>query len=128
MMRWQEFKTHIEITAGGKLTLADYHALMPTLNRVMHEHDHPPFLVILDDFEGWSELRAFWTDIKIGFKYLDNMGPIALIGENKLEKWVMSIAGKLFSTPMKYFEKGQEQEALTWIKNQDMRLRYEDAG
>jgi hypothetical protein len=128
MIRWQEFKTHIEITAGGKLTLADYHAMMPTLNRVMREHDRPSFLVILDDFEGWYELRAFWLDIRIGFKYLDELGPIALIGENKLEKWVMSIASKLFSAPMKYFEKGQEQEALSWIKNQDMRLRYENVG
>ncbi len=72
-------------------------------------------LVVLDAFEGW-EPGAGWNDLTFYVHHGDNLGRIAIVGD---ERWrghaLMFAAADLRKAPVEYFAPEAMSEALSWL-------------
>lgn len=102
------------IKAVGKLTDADYRALIPPLEAIMVEHGSFKLFADLEEFDGWEWLAA-WDDFAFGLKHWNNIEKIALIGTARWEELAAKIADKLMPSEVRFFPLAERANALTWI-------------
>lgn len=108
--------------AMGKLTDADYHYFLPELTSLIDSYGPISLLIELEDFHGW-EAKAAWDDFKFGKDHDKDFIKIAIIGENRWQKW-MSIIGNafgsaFFETKVRTFLREDFQDAWDWLRESD---------
>lgn len=106
----------LTITAGGKLTKDNYDRLLPELEQMLEKHGKLRFYIKLEDFSGF-EIGALWEDIKFDYKYKNQYGKTAIIGNKKWEEWGTKISKIFFDSEMKFFYEDQKDEAWNWINS-----------
>jgi len=106
----------IAIKASGKLTDADYQSFLPQLNTFIDSSETPVSILIeLEDFHGWDK-KAAWDDFEFGMKSEDDIERIAIVGENRWQKWMTIIGNAFTSTEMRYFSRDELSEAWSWLR------------
>jgi len=85
------------------------------LLKILESHDHYNLYVIYeDDFEGWSEDAA-----ALSFKCISAISPkarkAAYVNAPDSRHLLMKIVQPLTHLQVRYFESGEEKEALDWI-------------
>ncbi len=105
------------VKASGKLTDADYQQFLPKLNEFIDSSEEPVSLLLeLEDFHGWDR-QAAWDDFKFGMKNEDDIARVAIVGENRWQKW-MTVLGDAFSSiDMRYFNKEELSDAWSWLRS-----------
>ncbi len=72
-------------------------------------------LVILEDFQGW-ERGENWADITFAVEHDNDMGKIALVGDESWKELAVVFLRKPFRKfPTEYFTHAQLERARAWI-------------
>lgn len=103
----------LEVKASGKLSAQDYHEFEPAVERLM-DGGKIKILFEMHDFHGW-DLGATWEDIKFATKHCRDVERIAMVGDQKWEKWMSMICKPFTMSKIRYFEDGEQSEARQWL-------------
>lgn len=108
----------LAIEASGKLTPEDYEQmLIPQLNELFAAHKKLRIMIVFaDDFACWSSPEAMWDDAKIGLQHPNDFERIALVGAPDWVQWGMKIYSLFVHGAVKSFPRGDEKEAMAWLK------------
>jgi hypothetical protein len=104
----------LTITANGRITKEDYEQLLPELEELLNKHDSLRFYIELENLSGF-EIGALWKDVKFDFKYKNQYGRTAIVGEKKWEEWGTKISRMFFDSEMKFFYEDQSDDAWNWV-------------
>jgi hypothetical protein len=106
---------------GGKLTDDDYReTLVPELEQAVERWGKINLLLEMEDFYGW-DAHALWDDFKVGLKYKDAIGRIAMVGDRTWEEWMTKLLKYFVKAEVKYFEHARDHRAWIWLREQDER-------
>lgn len=101
--------------ATEKLKRKDYEKLLPLLINVLKQSDKIRWYFETENFKGW-DLKTFWEDVKFDIKYAGNFEKIAMVGEKKWQDLMTGIMKPFTKAEIKFFELGESDIALGWIK------------
>lgn len=101
-----------EIDVRGKLTRADYEALLPQLEEAIDQHGKLRVLIKLDDFHGWTP-SALADELRFDIRHRNAFDRIAIVGDSTLEKLGTKLSAPFFSGETRYFE--NEASAREWV-------------
>jgi hypothetical protein len=87
------------------------------LQAIIAQYDHYSLFVVYDEaFEGWSEEAA-----DLSFKCISAISPkarkAAYLNAPDYRHLLMKMVQPLTHLEVRYFDSGQEQEALNWLKD-----------
>ena len=106
---------YLRIRTSGRLTAADYHAALPEIETAMDRLAGPArFLVRLEDFRGW-EFGALWEELRFDIRRGDDIGRVAVVGENKAQEWASKFSSIFFNADVRYFARDEEGAAKAWL-------------
>lgn len=106
----------VGIRAGGKLTEADYKAILPELEALFREHGTLDVLFFADEtFEGW-DMEAAWEDASFGFAHVSDFRRLALVGAPDWVVWCVRLSAFLFKGEVRIFDAGEIDAAWRWIR------------
>jgi len=104
----------IEVRLSGKLTTEAYEKLVPIVDAQIKEFGKVRFLVILEDFHGWT-LGAMWEDTKFDLAHWRDIEKLAIVGETKWEEGMAVFCKPFTSAKIKYFDHAKLDDARKWI-------------
>lgn len=104
----------VYVHVSGKLDRDDYRAFEQAFDEMLERRNRVRMLITLDDFEGWTAAAA-WEDLKFDVKHFSSIERIAVVGEESWEKWVTVLFEPFTLAEMRYFDKGDEADARTWL-------------
>lgn len=58
-----------------------------------------------------------WKELKYDIKHRKDFGPMVVLGETALQKWMTKFSSVFFPAEIKYFDKRKEHEARQWIES-----------
>ena len=108
-------KNIIDVTVSGILTKKDYESFMPDMERAIEQHGLVRLLFRMTDFHGW-EIGAAWEDLKFDVKHHADIVKIAMVGENRWEKWMASLCKPFTKAQVQYFPAEKLDQAQEWIR------------
>ena len=103
------------IHVSGKLAKEDYDVLVPEVERLIGKYGKLRMLFDMHDFHGW-EAAALWEDTKFAFKHYADIERLALIGEKKWQKGMMTFCKPFTKAEIRYFERDHADEARVWLR------------
>ena len=107
--------TCIGFKATGKVAVADYEKILPRLDKAIEAHGKISLVVVLEGFEGWSELDAAKADFQFGKTEYRDVERCAFVSDKKWYKWMVKIMDPFTRrTEEAYFELSQLQDAWDW--------------
>jgi hypothetical protein len=105
----------IYVRAEGRLTDADYKALLPELEAAIRDHGPIRLHVDMTAFEGWSP-RAAWDDLVFGLKHWNDFERLALIGDKRWEDIAAKAVDALTKGEARRFPATERAAARAWIE------------
>ncbi len=112
-------ETCLGFKISGKVTAADYDALLPKLDEAIAAHGKINLLVLIEDFdfEGFDAAKA---DFNFGTHQYRQVEKAAFVSDKKWLEWSIKIMDPFTRrTKEKNFEPEQLQEAWAWILAED---------
>ena len=100
---------------SGKLSHADYQALLPRLEELIKAHGRISVLLELVDFRGW-DLDAARDEFHFGMQHQDDFERIAIVGRGALQHWIALMAKPFTSADVQFFKQDQLGEAWDWLR------------
>jgi hypothetical protein len=104
----------MEIHLNGTLTKEDYVRFVPDTEEMIRQHEKINMLIMMDDFHGW-DAGALWEDIKWDAKHFNHVERIAVVGDQKWQKWMTAFCKPFTTAKVRYFDHGQVPEARGWL-------------
>lgn len=104
----------MEIHLNGTLTKEDYARFVPDTEEMIRQHEKINMLIMMDDFHGW-DAGALWEDIKWDAKHFNHVERIAVVGDQKWQKWMTTFCKPFTTAKVRYFDHGQVPEARAWL-------------
>lgn len=104
----------IEVRLTGKLTKEAYEKLVPVVDEQIKEFGKVRFLVILEDFHGWT-MGALWEDTKFDLAHWRDIEKLAIVGETKWEEGMAAFCKPFTTAKIKYFDHAKLEDARKWI-------------
>lgn len=104
----------LEVRLTGKLTKEAYEKMVPVVDAQIQEFGSVRFLVILEDFHGWT-LGAMWEDTKFDLKHWKDIEKLAIVGETKWEEGMATFCKPFTMAKIKYFPHDKLDDARKWI-------------
>lgn len=99
---------------NGTLTGDDYAGVVPTIERLIGEHDKVRMLVRFDQLTG-VEPEAVWEDFKLG-RHIRDFGRMAIVADRE---WIRRFAGMMSAVapmPVRHFPLADEDAAWRWLR------------
>lgn len=103
------------VRVSDKLEKEDYEQFLPKIEQLIKQHGKIRILFEMEDFSGW-EAGALWEDIKFDAKHFNDIERIAMVGEKIWQKGMSKFCKPFTTAEIRYFDKGQSDEALIWLK------------
>ena len=113
----------VRITVSGKLTAEDYKQFVPEVECLIEEQGKIRILFEMNEFHGWK-LGALWEDLKFDLKHFRDIERIAMIGDKAWEHGMATFCRPFTTAKIRYFEKGQEDQARQWLEEQSQHERF----
>ena len=111
----QSTETCIGFKVSGKVSAADYESLLPRLDEAIDAQGAINLVVVLEGFEGWSELDAAKADFRFGTTEYRSVERCAFVSDKEWHKWVIKLMDPLTRrTDEQFFEPSQIKEAWSW--------------
>ena len=107
----------IVATASGKLTLEDFVHFVPIFKSMAQEKPKIPMLIDAREMEGY-EAGALWDDLKFDFTDRSEIGPMAIVGDERWKEWGTKLSKPLFKSEMRHFSSDRMVEAKEWLRSQ----------
>lgn len=107
------------ISATGVMQPQDFKRYFeePFLDRVARNGFCNVYLKFEDDFQGWS-LEAADVSFRFITSNATSVRRLAYVNAPDSRRLLMAMMRPVTDTELKYFESGQEREALEWLKRQ----------
>lgn len=104
----------VVVKVSGTLHKEDYDRFVPAFDRLRRERGPVRLLIELDDFRGW-DLPGLWEDLRFDTTHQDDMGRVAVVGENVWQEWGTRLSTPFFKAEMRYFDHDRSAEARAWL-------------
>ena len=104
---------HVKVT--GTLQESDYEQFVPVVEGIIKTHGKVRVLVEMTDFEGW-DFKGLWEDIKFDAKHFNDIERVAMVGEEKWQKWMTSFCKPFTTAEVRFFPPDQLEEAKAWVE------------
>lgn len=101
-------------TAVGELDEADYHRLLPEVERIIQRHGKVRWYFEMEDFDGWTP-GAFWDDLKFDAQHASDYERVAIVGRKTWMDWMTQLMKPFTSAEIRYFELEDQSQAKQWI-------------
>jgi hypothetical protein len=112
-------ETTIGFKISGKITAADYDALLPKLDEAIAAHGKINLLVLVKDFD-FKGLDAAKADFQFGTHQYRQVEKAAFVSDKKWMEWSIKIMDPFTRrTDEKTFGPEQLEEAWTWVLGAD---------
>lgn len=107
----------IWIEAGGTLRASDYDSSVLNFERITQRNSGTVQMPIelAPDFSGWN-IGGLRRDLNFAFRHKVSFGRIALVGDQRSEKWGTRIFDRLFRTELQVFPFSKCKQAENWIQ------------
>jgi len=99
---------------SGQLHDEDYKKFVPLVDNAIAKEGKIRLLAQFHDFHGW-DLHALWDDIKFSTTHCTKIERIALVGDQKWEKWMASVCKPFTMAKLRYFDAPQMDAAKAWL-------------
>lgn len=110
-----KFPKTIGFKLSGKLHDEDYKSFVPTIESFLAAEGKARLFVQFDDFHGW-DMHAVWDDTKFAFKHYSDFDRIAMVGDQRWEKWMAQVCKPFTKAKVRYFEASQVEDAWAWLR------------
>lgn len=104
----------LEVDLHGKLCREDFERICPDTERLISQYGKIRILVTMRDFEGW-DMGAFWEDLKWEAKHFNDVERLAMVGDERWQKWMTSFCKPFTTAEVRYFPFEQLEEAQEWV-------------
>lgn len=118
MLNVTEDRGLVRVTAGGKLTEADYDRFEPLFEKIAGRTPGtvPMVIELTPGFDGW-DLRALWREVRFDMRHHDCYSRIAVVGDKRWEEWGTKLSDPLFpSARIRFFKPQDRDEAEHWAR------------
>ena len=105
----------LHIFADGQLTTEDYVDFVPRFEALAGSGPAPMLIELGPAFTGWS-LAALWRDLKFDYRHREKFGRMAVIGDQRWEKWGTELTDPLFPGARRFFERLEAEQAEKWLR------------
>lgn len=105
----------VAIKTSGKIGKEDLDRLLPEVEERIKQYGKINFYWEMDAFEGWEPI-SFLRDRLFEIKHLNSFKKIAIVGAKEWEEKLANVMKPFTTAQLKYFNIGQRQEALAWLK------------
>ena len=103
----------VAIKVIDKLTELDFEIIAPLLVAEIEEYHKIALFVEMEDFHGWTA-GALWADTKFDLKHHKDFSRIAIVGDQKWEEWMATLAKPFTAAAVRYFDVHERDAALRW--------------
>lgn len=114
----------IATKANDLLGIKDYEKIHPFIHNIISTGKKVRWYFEMDDSSS-SNSTGFWEDGEIEINYgnmkfthFDDIEKIAIVGDNKWKKCMLSIMKPFTNADLKYFELSEKEKAKEWIINE----------
>ena len=114
----------IATRANDLLGIKDYEKIHPFIHNIISTGRKVRWYFEMDDGSG-SDSTGFWEDGEIEINYgnmkfthSDDIETIAIVGDKKWEKCMLSIMKPFTKANLRYFELSEKEKAKEWIINE----------
>lgn len=111
----------IATKANDLLGIKDYEKIHPFIHNIISTGKKVRWYFEMDDSSS-SNSTGFWEDGEIEINYgnmkfthFDDIEKIAIVGDNKWKKCMLSIMKPFINADLKYFELSEKEKAKEWI-------------
>ncbi len=113
---------YLHISVDGELDASDYRDFVPRFEALARAKSPPlPMLIELgSQFSGWS-LAGLWQELKFDLTHAEVFGPIAVVGDNRWERWGTEVSDPFFNAELRYFETAHKHRAESWLTERCMK-------
>lgn len=105
----------LKVTVSGRLHRQDYDRLVPRMEDLIGRYGKVRIVMEMEDFHGWS-LGALWDDIKFDLHHYRDIERLAMVGSKRWQKGMATVCKPFTKAKVRYFEHGQEEQALQWVR------------
>ncbi len=107
----------LEVKASEKLTKADLDHLEPVIEKYVAETIRPRLLLVMEEFDGWEDVGAFFKDLHMDSKYIGKFDRIAISGDAEWEALLTKMVNPLTSSEIKFFDLAKITQARKWLNH-----------
>lgn len=104
----------IALKVSGKVTKEDYERMIPMWKTLIEREGDTRWLIEIESFEGYK-MAALPKELSFDLKFLKNVKKVAVVGGKDWEEKLTQLAKPFMPGPVKWFEKGERQQALAWL-------------
>lgn len=101
----------VAIQCIDKLTELDFEIITPLLESQIEEYHKTSLLVEMKNFHGWTD-GGLWEDTKFELKHHGDFTRIAIVGDQKWEKWLAMLSKPFTSAKVRYYPMEQRVSAM----------------
>ena len=107
---------YLRIVADGRLSTDDHNGFVPAFERELAARSgRVPMLIELGpDFGGWTA-AGLLRELKFDARHAERFGRIAIVGDNRWEKWGTEVSNPFFEARMRFFESQEVSAAEAWL-------------
>jgi len=105
----------VEIDLHGKLNRQDYEDIGPSIENLIRKHGKIRVIVTMHEFDGW-DAGALWEDIKWEAKHFSDIDRLAIVGEERWQKWMAGICHAFTTADVRYFRLDRLDDAYAWLR------------
>lgn len=106
----------LELEIRGKLEERDYDRVLPMLEGRISDFGEVDLLIRVAEFSGWTP-SAFWEDLKFDVRHFNDVGRLALVGEEPKAKWMALISRPFTGADVRHFPQAELDAARDWVEN-----------
>jgi hypothetical protein len=104
----------LAVRMSGKLHDEDYKKFVPLVDNEIAKSGKVKILAHFHDFHGW-DAHALWDDIKFSTTHCTKIERIALVGDEKWEKWMATVCKPFTMAKIRYFDSAELAAAEDWL-------------
>lgn len=109
------YENLIAIEIEGQIEKKDYEKVTPLIEKAVREYGKVNLYIQINSING-IEPSAFIEDVKTYFKHFKDVKKIAVVGENKWQKFWSELASPFVSGKIKFFTHSEIAEAQIWVE------------
>jgi hypothetical protein len=105
----------LAVHVSGKLVAADYEHFVPEFERLVLQHGKLDVLFDMTGFHGWTA-GALWADTKFAAHHFSDMDRLAVVGEKKWQKGMVTFCKPFTKATVRYFDHVDAADARKWLE------------
>ncbi|MEZ4518715.1 MAG: STAS/SEC14 domain-containing protein [Chloroflexota bacterium] len=102
-----------------KVTAEDYQQLSSEVKALVDQYSDVYVLLDMEKFGG-EEVKAWLPDLEFGHHFHDKIAKMAIVGDERWEKWVSDLVKPFYAKDGKFFHLKELDNAWAWLREGDV--------